>query len=159
MENDNLEELVEEELILYLNSRSLQRLEIPRLGIIEKLTSHYWISEEFGLIPRIDIFSKWWGDEIGKQTRHGQCSEELFSGEKCLVNFRSDGRWMYGTTYLMKSYCSDYYVLMPEPRYSLTYNKERSGSGTLRLDNEILRAVISFRDPDKFEKIIKNIEE
>lgn len=157
MENNNLE-LVEEELILYLNSRSLQRLEIPKLGIIEKLTSHYWISEEFGLIPRIDIFNEWWKNGVGKRTRHGQCSEELFSKEKCLVNFenRNGSWWMYGTLHLIKSYSSDYYVIVPEPRYSLNHEEERSG--TLRIDNENLKAIISFKDSDKFEKIIKNTE-
>lgn len=158
MENNNLE-LVEEELILYLNSRSLQRLKIPKLGIIEKLTNHYWISEEFGLIPRIDVFSTWWRNKVGEQTEPSQCPKELFNGEKCLVNFENENSsgWMYGTTYLMESYFSDYYVIVPEPRYSLDHSEERSG--TLRIDSGVLRAVISFRDPDKFEKIIKNIEE
>lgn len=154
MEKDNLDP--EEEIILYINSRSLEKIEIPNFGIIEKLNNYYWLSEEFGLIPVIDIFKEWWENNLGKKTKYGQSAHDLFDGKRCLVNYRDNG-WMYGTAVLIKSYSSDYYVVVPEPRYSLIDGKEKHG--TLRIDSEYLNAVISFRNLDKFKKIIKELED
>ena len=147
MEIDDLDS--EEEIILYINSRSLEKIEIPNFGIIEKLNNYYWLSEEFGLIPVIDIFKEWWENNLGKKTKHGQRAHDLFDGKRCLVNYR-DKNWMCGIAVLMKSYSSDYYVVVPEPRYSLIDGKERYG--TLRIDSDVLDAVIVFQNLDKFEK-------
>ena len=143
----------DEELILYVNSYRINILNIPNLGTLEKLTEHYWIMNDEEFIQSHDLFKLWWGQNSRLVDTIEIGIKVLFNGKKCLIGL-VNGDWILGSTFLTKDISKEYVIHCCPPRYSLITKTEKDT--VLKVSSDELKCIIDFKNPLKFEKILKD---
>ena len=145
----------DEELTVYINRNSygINILNIPNLGVLEKLTEHYWIMNDEEFIQSHNLFKLWWGQNSRLVDTVEFGNSVLFNGKKCLIGL-VNGDWIFGSIILTKDISKEYVVRCCPPRYSLITKTERDVF--LKVSSDELKCIIDFKNPLKFEKILKD---